>query len=93
MQRFINTSSVGQRDVFNTEDQFRTDTYYPVIDSILIELIDHFSGQHMENLSSISALCPDHKNFLDIDVLQISLSHMKCVSSPLFNEVLAEKLC
>ena len=81
------TSSIGQRDVLNTEDRFRTDIYYPVIDSILIELNDRFSSQNMEILNSISALCPDHNNFLDIDLLQIFSSHMKCDSSALSNEV------
>ena len=37
------TSSVGQRDVINNEDKYRTDLYYPRIDSMLIELNDHFS--------------------------------------------------
>ncbi|CAF2998956.1 unnamed protein product [Rotaria sp. Silwood2] len=83
---FISTS-IGQRDNVNNEDQYRTNLYYPLIDSILIELNDRFSFENMQILNGISALCPDSDNFLKIDVLKPFALQMKTDLHSLDNEI------
>ena len=81
------TISVGQRETMNNEDQYRTNLYYPLIDSTLIELNDRFSFENMQILNGISALCPDSDNFLQSEVLKPFALQMKADFSLLCNEI------
>ncbi|CAF0733420.1 unnamed protein product [Adineta steineri] len=81
------TCSVGQRVQLNNEDQYRTNLFYPFIDSILIELNDRFSSENMEILNGISALCPDHDNFLDHSLLKAFAIQLKVDLCSLYNEL------
>jgi hypothetical protein len=83
---FIN-SSIGQCDNINDEDKYRINLYYPLLDSILIELNDRFSSQNMEILNGISALCPDAENFLQMEVLKPFAAQMKVDFCLLCNEI------
>ncbi|CAF3818324.1 unnamed protein product [Adineta steineri] len=81
------TCSVGQRVQLNNEDQYRTNFFYPFIDSILIELNDRFSSENMEILNGISALCPDHDNFLDHSLLKAFAIQLKVDLCLFYNEL------
>lgn len=71
--RFANcfiTSTIGQREEIDNKNKYRISTFYPVIDSILIEMKDRFSKTNMEILRSISSLSPDSPTFLEIEELK-----------------------
>ncbi len=59
----IVTSTFGHRDYIDNEEQYRTTIYYPLIDSVLIELNHRFSSETIEILVSVSSLCPNNENF------------------------------
>ena len=84
---FFIISSVGQRDVINNEDKYRTDLHYPWIDSMSIELNDRFSSKNLEILGGLSAPCPDNEKFLQIEVLKPWALHMKADFCLLNNEI------
>lgn len=84
-------STIGIKEVLTDEEKFRTNIYYPVIDSILVELNNRFSNENMEILDSMSALFPGHNNFLNINVLRVFSSHVDVDLSALHNEILVLK--
>ncbi|CAF3872350.1 unnamed protein product [Rotaria sp. Silwood2] len=81
------TSTIGQRDNLNNEDNYRIDLFYPIVDAVLIELNDRFSVHNMEILISISALCPDSENFLQSEILKPFAVEMKADICSLCNEI------
>jgi hypothetical protein len=52
------------------EDKYRTELYYPLIESILIESNDCFSCKNIEVLNRLSALCPDRESFSQVIMLK-----------------------
>ena len=67
--RFANliiTSTIAHRD---DEHQFRTSIFYPLIDSIFIELNDRFSNTNLDLLTSLPAMYPESKQFLEFKSL------------------------
>ncbi len=61
--------------------------FYPIIDSILIELNDRFSSENMEILKGISALCPDSGNFLQVKTIKTFAMQMKADFCSLCDEI------
>ena len=60
--RFANcfiTSTIGQRAEIDNKNKYRIFAFYPIIDSILLEMKDRFSKTNMEILRGISSLSPD----------------------------------
>ncbi|CAF5104178.1 unnamed protein product, partial [Rotaria magnacalcarata] len=64
------TCTIGQREEINNKNKYRIFVFYPVIDSILIEINDRFSKTNMDILRSVSSLSPDSSKFLEIDELK-----------------------
>ncbi|CAF1448894.1 unnamed protein product [Rotaria sordida] len=83
----IVTSTTGHRDYVDNQEQYRTTIYYPLIDSVLIELNHRFSSETMELLSSISSLCPKNEKFLDFEILKPFALHLDINSDELQNEL------
>ncbi|CAF4122768.1 unnamed protein product, partial [Rotaria magnacalcarata] len=59
------TSTIGQREKIDNDSKYRDFIFYPVIDSILVEMDDRFSKSNMEILRGISSLSPDSSTFLE----------------------------
>ena len=79
--------TTGQRDVVDCEDKYKSSIFYPVIDSILIEMKDRFSHSNMEILRSVSSLCPASSTFLSVRELEPLCQLLQCDISMLNNEV------
>ena len=63
----IITSTIGHRDHLNSEAKYRTNLYFPLIDSMLVELKDRFSEKSINVVNGINALCPESDNFLQAE--------------------------
>lgn len=50
------TGTLGQREVIGSEGEYRSRIFYPVIDSILVQMNDHFLKSNVEILCSICSL-------------------------------------
>jgi precorrin-6x reductase len=61
--------------------------YYPIIDSILLELKNRFSDDNILILNGISALYPESNNFLHIDSIRPFAAQMSADLSSLCNEI------
>lgn len=88
--RFKNSvvdSTIRQRDVVDNEQKYRCTLYYPLIDSMLVELTARFSNRNAEILSAISALSPNSSNFLSSCAMTPLADMLKCATSLLHNEV------
>ncbi|CAF4094911.1 unnamed protein product, partial [Rotaria magnacalcarata] len=83
----IATLITGHREYADNEEQYRTTIYYPLIDSVLIELNHRFSNANMEILISISSLCPKNEKFLDFEILKPFASHLDINPDMLKNEL------
>lgn len=83
----IVTSTIGQRDEFNNENIYRISIFYPVIDSIMIEMEDRFSKTNVEILRSVSSLSPDSAMFLDLQELRSLATMLQCDIPSLSNEI------
>lgn len=81
------TSTLGQREVIGSEGEYRSRIFYPVIDSILIEMNDRFSKSNMEILRGISSLSPDSSTFLEMNNLIYLCTMIKCDVLTLTNEI------
>ncbi|CAF0946146.1 unnamed protein product [Didymodactylos carnosus] len=79
--------TIGHRDYADNQEQYRTSIYYPLIDSVLIELNHWFSSEAMELLSSISSLCSKHEKFLDFEIVKPSELHLDINPNELQNEL------
>jgi len=71
----------------NNEANYRENLFYPIIDAVLIELNDRFSGHNIAILAGISALCPDDDSFLKIEILKPFAVQMKADFCSLSNEI------
>ncbi len=60
------TSTIEQREEIDNDIKYRTGIFYPEIDSILVEINDHFSKTNIEILRSISSLPLDNPTFLEV---------------------------
>ncbi|CAF2121474.1 unnamed protein product [Rotaria magnacalcarata] len=83
----IATLITGHREYADNEEQYRTTIYYPLIDSVLIELNHRFSNANMEILISISSLCPKNEKFLDFEILKPFALHLDINPDMLKNEL------
>ncbi|CAF1298214.1 unnamed protein product [Rotaria magnacalcarata] len=62
-------------------------SFYPIINSILLEMKDRFSKTNMEILCSISLLSPDSPTFLEIEALKAFCVMLQCDIHLLNNEI------
>ena len=83
----IITSTIGHRDHLDTEVKYRTNLFFPVIDSMLVELKDRFSERCINVLNGINALCPESKSFLQADNIRGFSSLFKADFSSICNEI------
>jgi len=81
------TSTIGQRQEIDNENQYRDFVFYPVIDSILFEMNDRFSKTNMEILRGISSLSPDSRTFLEVEELKDLCMMLQCDILSLSNEI------
>jgi hypothetical protein len=81
------TSTIGQREEIDSKNKYRIFFFYPVIDSILIEMNDRFSKTNMEILRAISSLSPDGSTFLEIEELKALCVMLQCDIRLLNNEI------
>ncbi|CAM4819981.1 unnamed protein product [Rotaria magnacalcarata] len=81
------TCTIGQREEINNKNKYRIFVFYPVIDSILIEINDRFSKTNMDILRSVSSLSPDSSKFLEIDELKALCVMLKSDIQLLNNEI------
>ena len=88
--RFANcfiTSTIGQREEIDNKNKYRIFAFYPIIDSILLEIKDRFSKTNMEILRGISSLSPDSPTFLEIEALKAFCVMLQCDIHLLNNEI------
>jgi hypothetical protein len=83
----IITCTVGQREEIDNKNKYRVFVFYPVIDSILLEMNDRFSTTNLEILRSISSLSPDSTAFLKIEELKALCVMLESDISLLNNEI------
>jgi hypothetical protein len=81
------TSTIGQREEIDNKNKYRMLIFYPVIDSILLEMNDRFSKTNMEILRGISSLSPDSSTFLEIEELKALCAMSQCDIQLLNNEI------
>ncbi|CAF1325117.1 unnamed protein product [Rotaria magnacalcarata] len=81
------TCTIGQREEINNKNKYRIFVFYPVIDSILIEINDRFSKTNMDILRSVSSLSPDSSKFLEIDELKALCVMLKSDIQLLNNQI------
>ena len=53
------------RDGSSNSDDYKISLYYPVIDSLLSELKQHFSDKNKDIMRALQACCPASDHFLD----------------------------
>ncbi|CAF3472113.1 unnamed protein product [Rotaria socialis] len=80
------TSTIGQREEIDNDSKYRDFIFYPVIDSILVEMNDRFSKSNMEILRGISSLSPDSSTFLEVKELTDLCTMLQCDIVSLSNE-------
>ena len=81
------TSTSGHRDGLKSDEEYRTNLFYPILDSILSELKDRFSDDNILILNAISALCPRSSNFLHTDSIKPFATQMDVDFPSLCNEI------
>lgn len=81
------SSTLGQREVIGSEDEYRNRIFYPIIDSILVEMHDRFSKSNIEILRAISSLSPDSSTFLEMNNLIYLCRMLKYDDFTLNNEI------
>ena len=79
--------TMGHREHDNSEEHYRTNLFYPLLDSILAELKDRFSEKCIDALNGINALSPASDSFLETESIRRFSSHFKADFSLLCNEV------
>ena len=57
--------STGSRPDLATDDQYKVDLYYPILDSFLAEINRRFTNENVEVMKAIQACSPDSDNFLE----------------------------
>lgn len=81
------TCTIGQREENYDKDKYKTLVFYPIIDSILLEMNDRFSTTNMEILRGISALSPESSTFLEIEQLGALCTMLQNEIQVLNNEI------
>ena len=69
MHDTIVLESTGSRPDLATDDQYKVDLYYPILDSFLAEINRRFTNENVEVMKAIQACSPDSDNFLEPDSL------------------------
>ncbi|CAF2115223.1 unnamed protein product [Rotaria magnacalcarata] len=80
-------STTGHRNYANNQDPYLDIIYYPLIDSVLIELNHRFSSENIDILMSVLSLCPTNTKFLDFDILKPFALHLDVNPDILINEL------
>jgi hypothetical protein len=80
-------STIGQREDISDKSEFKDRIFYPVIDSILIEMNDRFSNDNLAILRGVSSLSPDSATFLEVEELKYLCSVLQCDILLLVNEI------
>ena len=66
LKNFLVMSTIDERESIDTQSKYRTSIFYPVIDSILIEMRHRFSTTKIDILSGVSSLSPEAPTFLKL---------------------------
>ena len=69
LQDAVVMETMGQRQDLSEKKEFRTQVYYPVLDSIIGEMDRRFSGMNCGIMAGIQSLNPMSESFLNSDVL------------------------
>ncbi|CAF2145094.1 unnamed protein product [Rotaria magnacalcarata] len=85
------TCTIEQREEIDNKNKYRIFAFYPVIDSILVEINDRFSKTNMDILRGVSSLSPDSSTFLEIDELKVLCVMLKSDIQLLNNEIQVRK--
>lgn len=80
-------STTGQREDISDKNEFKHRVFYPLIDSILIEMNDRFSKSNLEILRGIASLSPDSATFLEVEELKYLGNVLQCDILLLDNEI------
>ncbi len=59
-----------EKEEIDNKNKYRIFIFFPIIDSILLEMNDRFSKTNTEILRDISLLSPDSSTFLEIEELK-----------------------
>ena len=86
-QNVFITSTIDHRADLKSEDDYRANFYYPIVDSILLELKDQFSDDNVFILNETSALCPENDHILHAESIQPFATHMNADFSSFCNEL------
>ena len=62
--------STRARDILSSNQQYKVNVYFPVLDSVLSELRNRFSHNNIEIMKAISSINPQSKTFLDTSTLK-----------------------
>ena len=62
--------SIGARDTLPTSQNYKVVLYFPVLDSLLLELRDRFSHKNIKLMKAISSINPQSNTFLDASTLK-----------------------
>ncbi|CAF3612443.1 unnamed protein product [Rotaria socialis] len=87
LKNFLVTSTIGEREIIDCECKYRTSIFYPVIDSIILEMRDRFSTTNMDILRAVSSLSPESSTFLELTELKALCLMLQCDTSLLKNEI------
>ena len=79
-------STLGHRQELSSTIDYIDRLYFPLIDSILVELNDRFSSTTLSMIKSMSAVYPESENFLNVDVIDEFALHIDADRSNLKNE-------
>jgi hypothetical protein len=69
LQDAVVMETTGQRQDVSEKREFRTQVYYPILDSIIGEMDRRFSGQNCGIMAGIQSLNPMSESFLKSDVI------------------------
>ena len=62
--------SIGARDILSSSQHYKVNVYFPVLDSILLELKNRFSHNNIEIMKGISSINPQSRKFFDVSSLK-----------------------
>jgi len=62
--------SIGARDTLSTSQHCKVAIYFPVLDSVLLEIRDRFSHNNVKLMKAISSTNPQSNTFLDATSLK-----------------------
>ena len=62
--------STGARGILSSSQHYKVNLYFPILDSVLLELRNQFSHNNIEIMKAISSINPQSKKFLDASTLK-----------------------